>query len=160
MPLQPLSRRSQSATLAPLHVRWRGEFYHDSSPGRAKSGGGRGIRTPGGRMPTAVFKTAALDRSAIPPKRLDFTITRKTKKQVVRRLCRRTTCFQNSPSLPIGEGGDRGGWVNLKAEFPLVFDAGGIPDRPVIRRAPVREHDQCNLHVFASQRVEIDIHLQ
>ncbi len=31
------------------------------------SGGGRGIRTPGGCEPTAVFKTAALSRSAIPP---------------------------------------------------------------------------------------------
>jgi hypothetical protein len=30
-------------------------------------GGGRGIRTPGGRKPTAVFKTAALVHSAIPP---------------------------------------------------------------------------------------------
>ena len=31
------------------------------------SGGGRGIRTPGGREPTVVFKTTALVRSAIPP---------------------------------------------------------------------------------------------
>jgi hypothetical protein len=36
-------------------------------PSSLYSGGGRGIRTPGGREPTAVFKTAALDRSAIPP---------------------------------------------------------------------------------------------
>ena len=32
-------------------------------------GGGRGIRTPGGREPTVVFKTTALVRSAIPPGR-------------------------------------------------------------------------------------------
>src|SRR5581483_11908068 len=32
----------------------------------AKTGGGRGIRTPGAHHP-AVFKTAAFDRSAIPP---------------------------------------------------------------------------------------------
>ncbi len=31
------------------------------------SGGGRGIRTPGGLSTTAVFKTAALNHSAIPP---------------------------------------------------------------------------------------------
>ena len=30
-------------------------------------GGERGIRTPGGRKPTTVFKTAALNRSAISP---------------------------------------------------------------------------------------------
>src|SRR4051812_8468575 len=30
-------------------------------------GGGGGIRTPGGLAPTAVFKTAALNRSATPP---------------------------------------------------------------------------------------------
>jgi quercetin dioxygenase-like cupin family protein len=33
-----------------------------------EAGGGRGIRTPGGVSPTAVFKTAAFDRSAIPPR--------------------------------------------------------------------------------------------
>jgi hypothetical protein len=31
------------------------------------NGGGRGIRTPGTVPRTAVFKTAAIDRSAIPP---------------------------------------------------------------------------------------------
>ena len=31
------------------------------------SGGGRGIRTPGDISATVVFKTTALDRSAIPP---------------------------------------------------------------------------------------------
>ena len=31
------------------------------------SGGGRGIRTPGGVSPTAVFKTAGFNRSPIPP---------------------------------------------------------------------------------------------
>jgi hypothetical protein len=30
-------------------------------------GGGKGIRTPGTREGTTVFKTAAFDRSAIPP---------------------------------------------------------------------------------------------
>ena len=34
-------------------------------------GGGGGIRTPGGRKPTAVFKTAAIDHSATPPGLLD-----------------------------------------------------------------------------------------
>lgn len=32
-----------------------------------QSGGGRGIRTPGGVTPTVVFKTTAFNRSAIPP---------------------------------------------------------------------------------------------
>jgi hypothetical protein len=32
-----------------------------------ESGGGGGIRTPGGREPSTVFKTAAIDRSATPP---------------------------------------------------------------------------------------------
>ena len=36
-------------------------------PNLSSQGGGRGIRTPGGREPTAVFKTAALVHSAIPP---------------------------------------------------------------------------------------------
>ena len=31
------------------------------------NGGGRGIRTPGGVSPTAVFKTAGFNRSPIPP---------------------------------------------------------------------------------------------
>ena len=35
-------------------------------------GGGRGIRTPGTVSRTAVFKTAAIDHSAIPP-RADFS---------------------------------------------------------------------------------------
>src|SRR5687768_11725377 len=33
-----------------------------------QNGGGRGIRTPGELSPTLVFKTSALNRSAIPPK--------------------------------------------------------------------------------------------
>lgn len=36
-------------------------------PCGATHGGGRGIRTPGRREPPAVFKTAAISRSAIPP---------------------------------------------------------------------------------------------
>jgi hypothetical protein len=39
-----------------------------------ESGGGGGIRTPGGLAPTTVFKTVALNRSATPPK-LDRTQT-------------------------------------------------------------------------------------
>src|SRR5687768_15554258 len=35
---------------------------------RAKAGGGRGIRTPGTVSRSTVFKTAALNRSAIPPR--------------------------------------------------------------------------------------------
>src|SRR5690606_2054506 len=35
--------------------------------GREKSGGGPGIRTPGGRKSSAVFKTAAFNHSASPP---------------------------------------------------------------------------------------------
>ena len=34
---------------------------------RLQSGGGRGIRTPGTVSGPTVFKTAAIDRSAIPP---------------------------------------------------------------------------------------------
>ena len=37
------------------------------SGGQTRSGGGRGIRTPGRVTPSTVFKTAALNRSAIPP---------------------------------------------------------------------------------------------
>ena len=33
--------------------------------------GGRGIRTPGDREASTVFKTAAFDHSAIPPDRID-----------------------------------------------------------------------------------------
>ena len=40
------------------------------------SGGGRGIRTPGTVPRTAVFKTAAFDRSAIPPTRANCCRTR------------------------------------------------------------------------------------
>lgn len=47
-----------------LARRWIKPLSHVS----VKNGGGIGIRTPGGRKPTAVFKTAAFDRSAIPPK--------------------------------------------------------------------------------------------
>ena len=36
-------------------------------PGLFWIGGGRGIRTPGTRERTTVFKTAAFDHSAIPP---------------------------------------------------------------------------------------------
>ena len=36
---------------------------------RAKGGGGRGIRTPGTLPGTVVFKTTAIDHSAIPPRR-------------------------------------------------------------------------------------------
>lgn len=36
-------------------------------------GGGRGIRTPGGLAPTTVFKTAALNHSAIPPRLEKYT---------------------------------------------------------------------------------------
>ena len=35
-----------------------------------KTGGEKGIRTLGGLAPTAVFKTAAIDRSAISPRSL------------------------------------------------------------------------------------------
>ena len=35
-----------------------------------KVGGGRGIRTPGTLPGTVVFKTTAIDHSAIPPRRL------------------------------------------------------------------------------------------
>ena len=54
--LQALSRRPRSTNSG-------------TSPG---SGGGRGIRTPGEVAPTAVLKTAALDHSAIPPRRRGF----------------------------------------------------------------------------------------
>ena len=36
------------------------------------AGGGRGIRTPGTVSGTTVFKTAAIDRSAIPPRAPDY----------------------------------------------------------------------------------------
>lgn len=36
-------------------------------PSSVLNGGGGGIRTPGGREPSTVFKTAAIDRSATPP---------------------------------------------------------------------------------------------
>ncbi len=39
----------------------------DLSIGFVMVGGGRGIRTPGPRERTTVFKTAAFDHSAIPP---------------------------------------------------------------------------------------------
>ena len=39
-------------------------------PAKTRHGGGRGIRTPGGLSPTTVFKTAALNRSASPPRPL------------------------------------------------------------------------------------------
>lgn len=35
--------------------------------------GGKGIRTPGARKGTTVFKTAAFDRSAIPPAKVNFS---------------------------------------------------------------------------------------
>jgi hypothetical protein len=38
-------------------------------PAAREGGGGRGIRTPGAREGTAVFKTAAIGHSAIPPSR-------------------------------------------------------------------------------------------
>jgi hypothetical protein len=38
-------------------------------PETGVGGGGGGIRTPGGRQPSTVFKTAAFDRSATPPGR-------------------------------------------------------------------------------------------
>ena len=77
-PRQPLSRRSHSATLAPprrgypaaAHAPWGSPWLGPHPPRRRfdrSDSGGRGIRTPGGRRPTAVFKTAALSRSAIPP---------------------------------------------------------------------------------------------
>src|SRR5438270_9833604 len=40
---------------------------HPSPEQRAKDGGGRGIRTPGTVSGAVVFKTTAIDHSAIPP---------------------------------------------------------------------------------------------
>ena len=37
-------------------------------------GGGRGIRTPGTRKGTAVFKTARLNHSRIPPRKMQVTV--------------------------------------------------------------------------------------
>ena len=57
---QPLSRRPQSSTLAPPQK----ESIHLGC-----GSGGRGIRTPGDLTASAVFKTAAIVHSAIPPRR-------------------------------------------------------------------------------------------
>ena len=73
-PRQPLSRRPQSTTLAPpllscYSISKLSGLYNLQTAflNLSSQGGGRGIRTPGGREPTAVFKTAALVHSAIPP---------------------------------------------------------------------------------------------
>ena len=85
---QPLSRRPQSSTLAP--PRGMAGRRSDAAPSRHcvgrrittrrrlsapsalpatdPSGGGRGIRTPGDLAASAVFKTAAIVHSAIPPR--------------------------------------------------------------------------------------------
>jgi hypothetical protein len=47
----------------------RGRTSSSSPASRLFPGGGRGIRTPGDVAATAVFKTAAIVRSAIPPRR-------------------------------------------------------------------------------------------
>ena len=51
-------------------------------------GGGRGIRTPGTVPGTAVFKTAAFNRSAIPPARSIYGF--------------RQDCSRNAPTRPQG----------------------------------------------------------
>src|SRR5437867_11021739 len=42
----------------------------------AESGGGRGIRTPGTLPGTVVFKTTAIDHSAIPPRQSSILVAR------------------------------------------------------------------------------------
>src|SRR5439155_26821144 len=44
-----------------------GAVWGDYSMNSKMDGGGGGIRTPGGREPSTVFKTAAIDHSATPP---------------------------------------------------------------------------------------------
>ena len=58
VPSGRLGRRPHSC---PAHDR-------EARRSRAKAGGGRGIRTPGTVSRTAIFKTAAFNRSAIPPR--------------------------------------------------------------------------------------------
>ena len=63
MPRQPLSRRPQSTTLAPpqiIKLQSYASHHH-------KKAEGEGFEPPVGLSPTAVFKTAALVHSAIPP---------------------------------------------------------------------------------------------
>ena len=66
---QPLSRRPQSSTLAPPRI--VADYSQHVSDSELRmivcSGGGRGIRTPGDLAASAVFKTAAIVHSAIPP---------------------------------------------------------------------------------------------
>ena len=56
-------------------MRVRREPHHTGQPlspprrAKAKFGGGRGIRTPGTLPGSVVFKTTAIDHSAIPPRR-------------------------------------------------------------------------------------------
>ena len=57
--------------------------------------GGRGIRTPGPREGSTVFKTAAIDRSAIPPRA-------KIKDYFIVNQCKRISAHfsaQRSPSI-------------------------------------------------------------
>ncbi len=64
---KPLSRRPQSSTLAPPQFR-------NTLVNQVVKGGGRGIRTPGERVtPTTLFKSAAINHSAIPPLGLPYT---------------------------------------------------------------------------------------
>ena len=51
----------------PIRPLWHLPMFGEACRVRLSTGGGRGIRTPGELAPTAVFKTAAIVRSAIPP---------------------------------------------------------------------------------------------
>ena len=65
-PRQPLSRRPQSTTLAPPQNR-NIINVQDGGVEATIQAEGEGFEPPVGSSPTAVFKTAALVHSAIPP---------------------------------------------------------------------------------------------
>jgi hypothetical protein len=65
----PAPRRDSCQVAASATRRAMPEALSLQALARSASGGGRGIRTPGTVSRTVVFKTTAIDRSAIPPQK-------------------------------------------------------------------------------------------
>jgi hypothetical protein len=67
--------------------------------GRAKVGGERGIRTPGTLTGTVVFKTTAIDHSAISPRESFLIFSRLSQLSLLRRMRQITTFAPNGRTI-------------------------------------------------------------
>jgi hypothetical protein len=117
----PRERRSRRGTKCGIARKYSGVSSLFSITYTPSYGGGRGIRTPGTLPGTAVFKTAAIDHSAIPPRAMSVDPIVQTAFVDLTTAATRFFCGQvggsrrNQPSGMVGNSGGPEAWCRLYA---------------------------------------------